>query len=412
MKTSVLGTPLNKGESLVIAGAGISGLFAGFFLKKAGYTFKIVEKNSRVGGLLNTHKLECGLAEGAANGFIYTSLFNELLETLNIQPVPSNKEKSKKYFLINSNLSTYPLTFSETLRVVKGLISPTGSTGRSVYDFMSVKLGKGFVDKLVSPALGGIYGTGAEELYLPLVFPALEQADPDQKVVKTLMGLKPKEKNKGTYSFTNGMGELPMALHQFLREETFLNQALTDLKTPTLLTVPAFATALLFEGHKIGSLLQGISYSPILSCTVFFKRQQLKRYKEGFGCLVPKTEGYSTMGVLFNDCIFPGRSVDTVSLTAIVRNKEWATLSEEEASEKVLKEIKAIFEIEGEPQEYKLFQYPKGIPVYNRYLYESLKEVDILLKKDFPHVRLFGNYTGQISIRGLCESASHWVNPL
>ena len=57
-------------REVTIIGAGISGLTTAYFLFKSGVPVRILEKQSRVGGLLGTRRTEHGLVETAANGLI------------------------------------------------------------------------------------------------------------------------------------------------------------------------------------------------------------------------------------------------------------------------------------------------------------------------------------------------------
>ena len=46
----------NKGKKVIIVGAGISGLTAGYLLKKAGHNVVILEASNRAGGRIQTYR--------------------------------------------------------------------------------------------------------------------------------------------------------------------------------------------------------------------------------------------------------------------------------------------------------------------------------------------------------------------
>jgi hypothetical protein len=50
-------------------------------------------------------------------------------------------------------------------------------------------------------------------------------------------------------------------------------------------------------------------------------------------------------------------------------------------------------------------KWENGIPLYSPTLYESWFSMDEILKNQFPNRNLFGNYTGEISVRALAQSS-------
>ena len=168
---------------------------------------------------------------------------------------------------------------------------------------------------------------------------------------------------------------------------------------------------LFFESKNISSLLAQVKYTPIISTTVFFNKEDVPQFKSGFGCLIPRSEGLTLLGVLFNSCIFPDRVQDknVLSLTCMLRDEEGTIMAsnEEQVLENIiLPDLKKLLGINTSPLGYKMFKWQKGIPIYTPILQQLWQEIDIVLRKEHPHIRLLGNYTGQISVRGMAQHIS------
>ena len=73
---------------------------------------------------------------------------------------------------------------------------------------------------------------------------------------------------------------------------------------------------------------------------------------------------------------------------------------------KLFADLDLLFDVRGNPLDYVIFRWPRAIPLYSPELYRHWFELERLLKEEYPHRQLFGNYTGQVSIRGMCEAAA------
>lgn len=411
LENSILGQPLGRHETYSVLGAGISGLLIGYYLKKNNYTFRIYEKSPRTGGLLQSVTSDFGKYEAAANGFIWCEEIGDIVKELQLNAI-SSKAKNAKYFVRNKKLSRYPLYVFETIKLLSRCLIPHSSLGiNTVHNFGKRYFGKAFTDFILEPALTGIYAARTPELSFPATMPMLaKEVEKHSWLPLALKNIKgQKAKFKGTYSFKNGMQDLVDTLTEYLKDEISLNYNVDSLdKSSAIICLPAYEAANFFAGHSIQAILKNIHYVPLISMSFIFNRTSLKKFKSGFGCLVPSAEHMQTLGVLFNNCIFSNRvfNSDHLSLTCIVNGKNLMDVSENMLIEKILEELNLLFKITEAPLEIKVFKHPKAIPVYNTELYNNWFTLNDCLKKDFPKARLFGNYTGQISIRGLCQEAS------
>jgi len=222
---------------------------------------------------------------------------------------------------------------------------------------------------------------------------------------------KSSKKIKGTCSFKNGMGSFIHHLEQYLKEDIEYGidgLTMTESKEHLILTTPAYVSKYFFQS-PLNELLSKVSYTSMISVTLFFPRTAFKKWKEGFGCLIPRNEGLQLLGVLFNSSIFENRVVDEkiISLTCMLRDdspdKILINQLDIDIKNRIVNELDSLFDLHANPLSYHIYRWENGIPLYTTELYQSWFEMDQILKKEFPNRNLFGNYTGKISIRGMTQ---------
>lgn len=427
-ESSFLGKQIQHNTPYMVIGGGIAGLMLGFFLKKKGVKFKLIEQSNELGGLLKSHKSDYGLAEQAANGFIWCAEMQEICDDLGITIELPRQISKARYLVRDRKLKKFPLTAFETVKMVGKMMLPH-PPAKTIADFGEQYFGKAFNQQLLEPAFAGIYGADIRDLSFPGAVSSLANILNRSSLLPLAMmkmRFSPQTKQKaskkrqtsGTHGFKNGMSEFVDALSHHLKDDIELNvdgRSLKDTKDNLIITTPAYVASDFFEG-SIKTILDKVHYTPIITTTVFFKRSALGQFKEGFGCLIPRNENLQLLGVLFNSCIFEHRVVDEtiISLTCIMRdNSEDRTLFQKldlDIKNLVVKELDTLFDISENPLDYHVFRWEKGIPLYSPSLYESWFELDELLKTKHPNRHLFGNYTGQISVRGMSQSAHKAVS--
>ena len=171
-------------------------------------------------------------------------------------------------------------------------------------------------------------------------------------------------------------------------------------------------------GGTVGESLRAVRYSSLVSVTAFFRRAELPGLPEGFGCLIPRDEGRGVLGLLFNHCIFPERVKDphTVSLTGILRldgdgASRSSGTSDEEAVAAVSSDVHALFGGTAAPIDAVVSRWPRAIPIYDPEMVARWEAIDAELRRERGGVQLFGNYTGEISLRGMAQAAAHAFGP-
>ncbi|TVR81964.1 MAG: hypothetical protein EA412_02345 [Chitinophagaceae bacterium] len=418
MQNGLLGKSL-KDEAYEIIGGGISGLSFAFFMKEKGMSFRLTESAASPGGLLKTVEMKYGIAEPAANAFVANTAMDEMIETLGLTSVASGKLAKKRFLVKQGKLNSVPLDLGEIFKIPFIFFSAKKWEGGSVEDLGRMYLGENLTRQLLEPALAGIYGAPLHQLDVETMFPGFDkELKKSGRFLPAILKMRKqatlqngKSIRKGSHSFEKGMIEITNALSDYVKDETISAHTLKKLEEDKnyILTLPAYKTAELFENHKLKELFLKVRYTPLVTTTLIFKKKDLPGFKPGFGCLIPRREGFFSLGVLFNNYIFPGRVVDEeyLSLTMIFRDEptdkgsNFLEKPEDEIIELLYDDLKRLFGLEGKALEYKMWKYEKGIPIYSAELRQLWKEINELLIKDFPNVRVFGNYTGNISIRAI-----------
>lgn len=180
-----------------------------------------------------------------------------------------------------------------------------------------------------------------------------------------------------------------------------------------MLAVPAYVAAELLdtESPDLSQQLRDIEYTPMVSVTVFVSRSALRRPISGVGALVAAREGNKCLGILFNSSSFDRRVADEsrfASLTVLLggtSQPEWVSASDEEIKLAASEELTKLLGLKGDPLQIVINRWPRAIPQYCIRLpgvWQTARETWC----GRPGHLLFGNYTGQVSLRGMIESAA------
>ena len=409
-----------------VVGAGISGLLAAYELDKRGYRVTLIEANQRSGGLLRTDRNRFGMAEAAANSLLGSAAVLRLCEELGVELVAVRKDSRARYILRDGRLRKFPLSIGEAAGVFARAAFARAENHADVLDLKTWgtrHLGSRAVDYLLTPFVRGIYGVQPHELGLLAAFPSLLVA-PGNTLLGTIVkkrfgnGAK-KAKSAGMMAPKHGMGDLVSKLEQRLEMNLgsrFIKRMPLEQipdSANVVLTVPAYCAAPFFVNQfpELASKLAAVEYTPLVSATAFVETKSLRRPVKGVGVLLPATENRNCLGVLFSSSSFPERVVDEsryVSFTIMIGGSskpEWATATDEQIRLLVQQELSAIVGMRGELSELIINRWPKAIPQYSIELpglWQTARDTWCAV----PGRVLFGNYTGQVSMRGMIEAVA------
>lgn len=388
-----------------VVGAGISGLSIAYFLQKFGAEVEVFERGAHGGGLIGTRQDSLGIIENAANGFLSSHLIEALCADIGVELIPHRRQSRRRY-IFRGRPRRWPLGLFESLGALWKFIwaRPRRPQAReTIADWGNRVLGSAGTRYLLAPALQGIYAGVIEKMSASLV-------------LGRFFGPSPKKmpsRYRGLVAPREGMGSLIRGLEKYIvarggRIHHNQSFAPKDLHAAKLLAPVVVATSseeasvLLRERNpKVSELLANIERIPLTTVTAFFEAQDgdLK----GFGCLFPRDEKFSALGVLFNDFIFADRALaGQHSETWIFRGHD---TSDEALVEQIVVDRRRLRG--GSPQRpIKILSrhWSSALPHYTLELEEILEKISAegLAAQG---VYLHGNYLGRLGLSQIIPAA-------
>ena len=438
----MIGTFDTSRREATVVGAGVAGMLIAHALDKKGYEVTLLEEQPRAGGLIQTVRTEHGMAERAAHSLLTTDAVVELCGELGVELEEVRKEARARFVVRDGGLRRFPLRPSEALKALGRAAFARADGPANSLDLGSWgrrHLGDAAVDYLLTPFVSGVYGALPAELGVEAAFPSLSVA-PGRTLLGTMLGkvFRPTGNSHGT---TNGhangsakrrrkerkrmvaprfgMGDLTGRLERRLEERLGgrFKKGVSVREVPdspnVVISTPAYAAASLLETSEpeLAGALRGVSYTPIVSVTAFVRADALSYPINGVGVLAPSKEGRKCLGVLFTSSSFDGRVSDEkryVSFAVLLggsSHPEWIDATDAEIEEAVRGELAALLGVRGEPVELVISRWTRAIPRYSVTLPAVWRKARETWCAEPGHI-LFGNYTGQVSLRGMIESAA------
>lgn len=410
----MIGRLNTKEKKVTVIGGGISGLLAAYYLHRHGYEVTLLEKQKQAGGLIDTIMTPYGLAEKAAHSFLATPSMVSLAQGLGLKLLRA--QTRTRYILRDGQLKRMPLSPKEAFHAVwRFLFSRAQSDAQTFAQWAKEHLNESAMNYLLNPFLLGIFGATAENISVKAAFPRLATF-PGERVWDALRRTPKKREKTFLAAFEKGTGSLVKALSQDLTlklgKNFVLGKAVEELPRSgnVVLCVPAYEAArLLQKKHKaLARALEKVNYNPFVQATVFLEKRA--EIPKGVGVLIPPLEKRKILGVLFNSHTFAYRTVsqELHSVSVFAGGSlfpEIVSLKESEIREIIEEELAALFHARKYIRHMEIVRWHKGIPLYNEDLRLAWDIAEKLLAQEEGLI-LFGNYTGEISLRGLEKKAS------
>src|SRR5258706_3031337 len=182
--------------SVAIIGGGISGLSAAYYLSKAGISSTLIEARPRLGGVIQTERIQDCVVEAGPDSFLSVKPWAlDLLRELGLEGevIGSNDHQRKTFIrrrgrmvelpdgvqmlvptgslpMSESSLLGWPAKFRMALEYFRRPRA-VPDRDRSVAEFVEEHYGREAVDYLAEPLLAGIYGGDPGELSVASVLP-------------------------------------------------------------------------------------------------------------------------------------------------------------------------------------------------------------------------------------------------
>ena len=446
--------------SVIVVGAGISGLTVAWWLRRAGVNVTVLERGERPGGTMHTVIDGDWLIEGGPNSALETTpLFQQLFGELDIldQLRYADATSDKRYILRGGKLLPLPMspgpflrsrlwTVGGKLRLLKEPFVGKAAKEESVAEFVERRLGREFLDYAINPFVAGVYAGDPSALGVRWAFPKLFALE--EKYGGLIKGMikgrkerreraeKSKDRAK-MFSFVEGMYTLPETIARKLERSVQYNSTVTSIEYQTprngsgsgfkvtytagdftqsvvcdavVLSVPAYATRAIVGplSPDLARVLDDVYYPPVVEVFLGYRADQAGIPLDGFGYLVPEVERRKILGTIWSSSLFEGRApAGHIALTTFLggaRQPGVAELEDSEVLPLVRSELESIMKVRGEPVYSRINRWSKAIPQYNLGYGAILKSLE-QAERNNPGLFFCSNYRGGISVGDCVMSA-------
>jgi protoporphyrinogen/coproporphyrinogen III oxidase len=156
-------------------------------------------------------------------------------------------------------------------------------------------------------------------------------------------------------------------------------------------------------------LFSRMEYAPVAVVSACYRRDQIQRSPDGFGFLVPRSEGLRVLGTVFNSSLFAGRAPEGMvcftSFAGGATDPKFRESNEEEITETICAEVGCVLGITGMPVTIDVHRYARALPQYNLGHGELVKSLETVIAT-MPGLFLAGNYLSGPSIGASVEQAN------
>lgn len=427
---------------IAIVGGGISGLACGYFLRARAPELKltVLEAEPVAGGKVRTSCARGFTFDWGPNGFLAAPKTQALAQQLGLTPLPASSAARRRYVFCDGALRALP--DSPLTLLTSELLSPAGklralaelALGRrhraeeTVYDFVARHFGAEVARRFAELIVSGVAAGDPRALSVDALFPRLRALEARHgSLLRGLLAQRPS--GSRLMSFAGGMGQLSSALSRALgsalrtgarvvalsQQGTSYRLTLADGEQMSadsvVLATPAYVSAELLAPllPEAAALLRSIPYADVSVWGLGYHRAQVPQLLDGFGFLAPRSEGLSSLGVLWSNAIFSDQApLQRVMLRAIAG----APLAKEplEVQLRAIRDdLRRSMGITAEPEFIEHALWPRGIPQYT--LGHSARIGELMAKLP-PRLLLTGNAYFGIGVNDCVRDAERVAQAL
>ncbi|MFN0117590.1 MAG: protoporphyrinogen oxidase [Elusimicrobiota bacterium] len=441
--------PDNSPYDVIVVGAGLAGLTAGYYLSKKGSQVLILEESARAGGMVYSSLKQGYLLEHGPQTVQPKKELIELLSDIGIldQAIYSNP-KAPRYIWQQNTLKKVPMGPAELLKtnllslkakvrlLYEPFISAQNINNENIFDFAQRRMGIEVAKNLISPFVSGVWAGDPHLLDIQYSFPQLKNFELNHGSIFKGIAHSLKEKKaplpKGLLSFPKGLGEIPQKLSTLLKEKIRFNSSVENISFQndewalllksgeTLITKQLIIAS---PAHKIQGTLQGVSkelsenlkrleYAAVKVLSLGFDESLFTKNTNGFGFLVAPDEKKSFLGCIFSSHLFPNRAPQGKKLLSLfiggTTQKDKFNQNEDTLLSDILKNLTDMLGLNGPPEFIHWTRYDKAIPQYNQNYSQVIDTInDIEIK--YPTLHFIGNMRGGISVGDVVKTAKERV---
>ena len=410
-------------RTVVVIGAGITGLVAAYELRRRGLDVMLYEASRQAGGNLRTSSVDGFLAEHGAQSFVRTQELDDLISRLGLSDdvVECAPNAQRTYLARDNRLHLLPhslpslvrsrlLSAKARLRLLFEPFIPRNASelDESVGSFVSRRCGREMLDYIVAPIIRSSCGGDVMALSMAQLFPREHRLERKYgSLGRSLLEARFRSRrlkpdgielpatravgfDSKVASFRDGMQTLPNALERALKGAVRLNCPARLLhrhdarwvieagpdgvsKTHTvdavILAVPAHgltAMELPAEVRRYAGSIEHVEHPPVSTLTLGFRREDILHPFGAAKILVPESQCRTVSGVQINSAMFPGRAPEGhVTITCMAGGTgapDIARLDTNELVDRTISELAPILGVRGYPVFRKHVHWVRGVP--------------------------------------------------
>ncbi|MGD9092261.1 MAG: protoporphyrinogen oxidase [Anaerolineales bacterium] len=418
----------------------------------------LLESGSYWGGKIITERTNGFVIEGGPDTFVVTKPWGvRLCKELGLgERLQGTNPKTKKTYILKKDklhelpgglTMMIPTEFTPMIRT--GLLSwsakarmgfdfflpPAKENGdETLGEFVTRRLGRDAYENLIEPLMSGIYAGDGDQLSLMSTFPYLR--DLEMKHGGLVKGALAVRKERARKSNTNGKSAkvAPGSRSIFLTPTTGLSEIVEGLVESleksgaqlwlgstalevspisagytiqlasgkslfadnVIFATPPYVTADLVEGFApvLADELRTIEYVSTATVTLAYPETALKRPLDGYGYVIPRSEGRKALACTWTSTKFPHRAPEGFALLRVFigrAGQEEDIPWDEDSLLKIARdELASTLGITAQPLFNRVYRWQDAMPQYNLGHQERLARIEIALEA-FPRLALAGN---------------------
>lgn len=442
---------------IAIVGGGIAGLSAAWELEKARASgseidYVLYERSDRLGGCVRSEMVEGCIVEGGPDSFLSEKPAGRRLcreVGLGESMLGSNDAERKTYIVVKNRMIELPdglmfmvptkliptaltrlFSLRTKLRMALELLHPPRPSegDETVADLVRRHYGDEVVDRLSDPLLSGIYGGSSEQLSVRSVLPRMAEMEAKYgSLTRGMLAGRRRLKKAATGSgadrarqlplFTTlrgGMASLVWALEARIAPERLQTGVRIEsiervghgwvLRTAegpehfdgVIVATPAKVSAALLQpaDAELSAELASVPYASSVTATFAYGVKDLAKLPDGFGFLVPASEGRAMAACTFVHRKFPERAPEGVGLLRCFlggnRAAELVDASEGELLALLQRDLREIAGVTAEPLFTRVFRWKQTTAQYAVGHADRMRRVRSRLEQ-LPGLTLAGN---------------------
>jgi protoporphyrinogen/coproporphyrinogen III oxidase len=418
-------------RTVIVIGGGIAGLTAAYRLSSSPLAQSgkiqvlLLEAGARLGGTINTYPLDDVLLELGPDSFITDKPYGlELCRDLGIEDRLLGTDKANRRTFVARQGKLFPLpdgfvmmaptelgplmeselfSWPGKLRMLQDLFIAKSAPDQdeSLTQFVTRRLGKEALERVVQPLVGGIYTGDPDKLSVKAALPRI--AAMEQKhgsLIKGMLSTRQKSDRQtesgaryGLFTtFDQGMSVLVRALQDKLpgdhvhtnsivsrvirhagdsRWSVYISDDRIIKADALVMAAPSHRCAdmLAAEDPTLSGDLRKIEYSSSVVINLLYRRSDVHNPLKGFGFVVPRSERRTILACSYSSIKWPGRTPpDKLLLRVFVGGTlqpEDFFLSDEQIECLVWEDLRTYLGIKALPQVSISSRFPRAMPQYN-----------------------------------------------